>query len=267
MLSNYVKDPVAIALSNEVAQICQPLSQTLASKFCYHRVYYDGAEVMLSNDVKWTEHYYSAGYSMANAQAKAVFKTGFVYNLWKDLSGPDHEIITSVNQFDWHHGITLVFQHPAYYEVIGVGARHDHDQFSSFCLSNIDLLERFVVYFREKAAALIQQAEANKIIFQHPQDWEGIAQIQRFIRQSRHDERTALMEALKLYPCTAMPKHEILTQREQDCVRFLLQGKTSREMGESMFISPRTVETHLNHIKDKFECDSKIALVIKLLAH
>lgn len=55
-----------------------------------------------------------------------------------------------------------------------------------------------------------------------------------------------------------------LSKRELDCVRCLLLGKTMRETGEELFISPRTVETHLDNVKSKLGCHKKTDLMAML---
>ena len=54
---------------------------------------------------------------------------------------------------------------------------------------------------------------------------------------------------------------DVLTAREKEVCRLLALGHTSREIGELLHISARTVETHRKHIMDKLELDSRAALV------
>jgi DNA-binding CsgD family transcriptional regulator len=58
---------------------------------------------------------------------------------------------------------------------------------------------------------------------------------------------------------------EHLSQREIEVLRALLQGKTSREIGKLLFISPRTVEDHIRNIKGKTLADSKSHLIVKCI--
>lgn len=52
-----------------------------------------------------------------------------------------------------------------------------------------------------------------------------------------------------------------LSKREADCLYHLCLGKSAKETGEMLFISPRTVETHLENIKQKTFCKSKLQLM------
>jgi DNA-binding NarL/FixJ family response regulator len=42
-----------------------------------------------------------------------------------------------------------------------------------------------------------------------------------------------------------------LTEREVDVLRLLAEGRTNREIGEALFISPKTVSVHLSSIMRK----------------
>jgi DNA-binding CsgD family transcriptional regulator len=53
---------------------------------------------------------------------------------------------------------------------------------------------------------------------------------------------------------------EALTSAEVAVAQLASDGKTDREIGESLFISPHTVNTHLRHIFDKLGVRSRVAL-------
>jgi len=56
-------------------------------------------------------------------------------------------------------------------------------------------------------------------------------------------------------------KNYDLTPRERDIAAKLLAGKTSGEIGEELFISGRTVETHIYNIFRKCDVSSRIELI------
>ena len=53
---------------------------------------------------------------------------------------------------------------------------------------------------------------------------------------------------------------EALTSMEASVARLAAEGKTNREIAETLFISPHTVNTHLRHIFDKLAIKSRISL-------
>jgi len=52
-----------------------------------------------------------------------------------------------------------------------------------------------------------------------------------------------------------------LTLRESECLFFLLRGKSAKQIGKRLDISPRTVESYIENIKMKFNCKRKCDLI------
>jgi len=48
-----------------------------------------------------------------------------------------------------------------------------------------------------------------------------------------------------------------LSYRELECLQCLLNGLTAKETARILYISNRTVETYLLHIKEKLQCRTK----------
>ena len=55
-----------------------------------------------------------------------------------------------------------------------------------------------------------------------------------------------------------------LTRRELEVVRLVARGMTSRQMGQSLFISPRTVEMHVGSALLKLDCQTRAEAVQRL---
>ncbi len=58
-----------------------------------------------------------------------------------------------------------------------------------------------------------------------------------------------------------------LTPREVDVLRLLTQGRSNREIGEDLFISPRTVNFHVTNLLAKLELDSRAAAAAFAVRH
>jgi len=58
-----------------------------------------------------------------------------------------------------------------------------------------------------------------------------------------------------------------LTKREHDIAKEFLKGKTMQQIGDDLFISPRTVETHLDNMKIKLSVRKKSELLQILATH
>jgi two-component system response regulator NreC len=58
-----------------------------------------------------------------------------------------------------------------------------------------------------------------------------------------------------------------LTARENDVLKLFAEGLTYKEIGNKLFISPRTVETHKNNILNKLELKSVADLIKYAIKH
>jgi RNA polymerase sigma factor (sigma-70 family) len=60
---------------------------------------------------------------------------------------------------------------------------------------------------------------------------------------------------------------EDLSERERDVLQLLALGYTNQEIGKSLYISVRTVDTHRAHILRKLRLGTRAELVLFALAH
>ncbi|MCC5791759.1 MAG: PAS domain-containing protein [Legionellaceae bacterium] len=66
--------------------------------------------------------------------------------------------------------------------------------------------------------------------------------------------------------CAENKQHAALTPRESQCCHLLCQGMTVKKMAQHLQLSPRTVESYMEQIKDKLQVKRKSELISKLLS-
>jgi len=57
----------------------------------------------------------------------------------------------------------------------------------------------------------------------------------------------------------------VLTERQKDCLYYLVQGKTVKQIANILNLSPRTIEHHFDAIKAKYQCTSRSELIMLAL--
>jgi DNA-binding NarL/FixJ family response regulator len=97
---------------------------------------------------------------------------------------------------------------------------------------------------------------------------ELVAKVEAQLERSRriHSEIIRLMQQAKAAP--AAPEAEVarpdplpLTPAEEKVFWEVVQGYTNRQIGDRLFISPRTVQTHLSNILSKLALENRAQLV------
>jgi DNA-binding NarL/FixJ family response regulator len=86
--------------------------------------------------------------------------------------------------------------------------------------------------------------------------------IQGFIERAGAESRPQAA-AMPGAPPDALP----LTRRETEVLRLIAQGMTNREIGETLFISVRTVNTHRTNLMQKLDLHDTAGLVRCAIAH
>ena len=253
---------------DEVKKICQPLQDHFGlSSFVYRKNYLDGTEINISNQPEWVEHFYTHKELIKESvfdKHPDYYKSGFV--LWSQLEG-HQEILARAKSFHIDHGVTIVRKVSDGLELCYFGTRDNNPCIVNNYLNNLDLLERFILYFKSQAADIIQQAERNKlVVIQNKYEIVDIMEKDlQAIRpnMTRHD----FIEATKLkkYHLDGEFKGIVLSIREMEVIRCLLKGMSSKDTGNTIFLSPRTVEDYLSEIRTKFNVSSKSQLIKKLL--
>jgi DNA-binding NarL/FixJ family response regulator len=60
---------------------------------------------------------------------------------------------------------------------------------------------------------------------------------------------------------------ESLTRREREILRLVAEGMTNEEIGKKIFISEKTVKTHLTNIFDKLKVNNRFKAALMIMGH
>lgn len=93
---------------------------------------------------------------------------------------------------------------------------------------------------------------------------ELLAKIDAQLERSRrtHAEIVRLLQQVTTLPAaTPSPAPLPLTPAEEKVFWEVIQGHTNKQIGEHLFVSPRTVQTHLSNILNKLQLENRSQLV------
>jgi DNA-binding CsgD family transcriptional regulator len=258
---------IALNSSNEMEQICLPLKPFDLNHIVYVKVFKDGSHINLCNHSEWTKYFYEQScYKVALFEGgPELYESGQI--LWHTLA--DQNIFRDArNYFKIDHGITIISKQKDTCDFFYIGSTSNKPQLINFYLNHFDILERFMLYFKERARPLIEKATKHKIRLYRsdPNLKTELANIY-YQPSLSSDLQKQFLKNTKVrhyqldtkYPCT-------ISQRELDCLVHLFQGKSAAEAGNDLFISRRTVEKHIENLKKKLDCQKRSDILKKLVA-
>jgi DNA-binding CsgD family transcriptional regulator len=151
------------------------------------------------------------------------------------------------NEFNLDNGLILIRNYNDYCEFIYFLSDPLNYKVNNSYFNNINYFEKFVDYFKSKTNRLIMEYEKNKIIF--PLDFPDY-----ILNKHALENETTIKELM-----------EIFTEREKQCMKYLLKGFTYKMIARDIGISYRTVEKHFENIRLKFHAKNHSDLLVKIL--
>ncbi len=243
-----------LEVSTEIRRICQPLFDKLnLAYFNYSRIYPDGSFLGLMSSQEYAQMLIKNLYraKILSPKPRANIKPETVISLWSQRAEP--WVIKTMSELGIYHPIMLSEVRSDFTENFVFASKHNRAITIENYFNNLLVLQRFQDYFRSIADKLIAKAEqpANRIFLaekHHPFDLED------FIEPFNPDAK----DTIELHIGT---QNIHLTAKQKECLDYLAKGLSAKEIALRMHISPRTVESHLEHIKMKLNVNFKSELL------
>lgn len=265
------KHPLLV-LSTEFAELCKPLEMFHIHHFTYQKQFNDGTRISLSNKTQWVEDYYNMKlYESSLFEEKpSSYKPAF--NIWTE----EYDIpVYTHGRTNYNTGpcISITEPHHDGCEHYLFSTSPDRPEAVHYLANNMDILYHFILYLKDRGEKVFKKAQdkSNRIVVQKSfiAPSESLMTNQDFHqRMQMHKKQFFNKTPIRRFTFEAGDSQGIrLTQREISCVIHLLQNKTAQETAELMNLSRRTVESYLDNIKVKLDCDTKVDLLNKLKAN
>jgi len=253
-----------------INEICNPLKKFGITIFTYLKKFKDGSHINLSSNGRWVEDYYTLNLYQSSLFEKhpKFYQSGF--SLWPCFSNLE-VFIHGRDYFDSHYGITAIKQQDDGCEFYFFSGSAKTPWLIDFYLNNLDILERFIIYFKTKANKILELAKKSTIILPtHTENNKLTSEETKLydFYNKLDDLRKEFTTETKLtrYRITnGTLKNVVLSNRELDCLTGLFLGKTAKEIAAQLLISKRTAEKHIANIKNKCGCSHRSQLVEQFL--
>ena len=248
--------------------LSRPLLEYTDISFVNYSVSYrDNTRKTISTRPDWILHFHEKQY-----YNKAI---PFFYPVWsaKEVEPPikiqqQCFYLRNVNGYTEHHPIladardnfnidypfSILLEQSGQREIFTFGTTKGNANIMNFYHNSSDVLKRFIFYFKDKGDNLIKNARTFKVP-----------------HITRRNVASDDLEQLKGKLYNSMPvrnisvevgKHSVILKRNESlCLIEMMKGKTFKQIGETLNISTRTVESRISKVKRKLQVDSKHPLI------
>lgn len=247
-------------------EICEPLNLLGISNFVYMKITKDRKYFRIGTHEKYTDLFFGLNlYDGDNLYRRLATDDSFKKpsQLQSSLWSPSTQHSGGALRLSagmWN-GITFVRNTPDYVEGWAFGGTPEDTQLPNFYVNNMDLLSKFVNYFKFLGQDIIDLSDRNKtidILFHEPTSPSIFTDLDS-------DKIMAFNAKILAKKYQVIGNHQDfnLTQKEIECLIHKSQGLTAKEIGRLWSISPRTVESHIKNIKTKSGLDNIHQVIYK----
>jgi len=223
--------------------------------FFYYKISDSGCFSVLTSNIAWGEFFGAEKNYLIDPYLRhpKFFQSGVVLLHNKD----EDSVLRMINSQKFNRLISLFISNRTAdgLETFGFASNSFDDNQVSLLLSELPLLRMFFKKFREENRAIFRAVDENQIDLAKligPSFYENGLK-----SASPSSARDRLLQDLGMLDPSS------LTSREVGVVKLLLQGLSASKIALQVHLSKRTVEHHIERIKEKLGCDSKAELIQK----
>jgi len=252
----------SITSTEAISKIIKLLSDAFKVKhFRYLKLYTDGSRLLLSNDPDCIRFMYEEGrYKQMwfDGEQPELLREGWhSWDALKNINTDKSALEKEINHlFNLYHGMCFIKRGQSFFEI------YTFDTSTPEIYSaDKHLLQHFILYFKEQGKKIIAAAEHEKIeILLKKPLFEGN-------NYTHFDELSDFMKNTQLSRYYLGGKYDdrYLTQKQMQCVYWLVQGKTFQQIGTLVGIQPKTVDHYIQAAKKKLNCRNGIQLAKAIL--
>ena len=237
---------------NQLKKLCSPLSDLLGiTIFSHFFIESDGKFGTLTNQPDFLDYYFKTDQHLINPYLSHphLFRSG--YDITPGATYHPDFMKLMEEKFSIHRMFIIAQQKGDRLEC-SLFANRDQNftEFFSLLIPKISLLQTFVSYFRRGAKNLMHALYQDNFNLKEEKRDEFFEPKQNLPLLNNNTTMNKFLKSISP-----------LTFQEKRCLELFKQGNSSQSTAAILGISPRTVETHFEHIKEKLGCTSKWELL------
>ena len=269
-LVEIIKCHPCILYADDMQEICKPLRSLNITYFGHGRINEKGQSTGLSSDPGYLTYYLENKLFNLDLSATAAISK-LNYLIWDDVpNSASLQIYYNANTtFCIHHIFTIIEVNQGITDAYHFATNIKNRAMNSFYIENLNLLKQFIRYYQDKMLLNDTLNRAHKIIV--PAKLRDITKNKLLLADISLPKEAfeKFKHELHYYDQNIYPERKkmALSRREEQCAYYMVQGYTAKEIADILNISSRTVEVHLDRLKEYFCVKNRVQLAVSLTQH
>lgn len=240
-----------------VEKLCEPLFNSFGiTHFGCIRILENGQMLRITNNKKWTKDFFQHEfyndidlYGMKDASLNDPF-----YVLLNGAPNSQH-LSMLCSEFNIWNFMLIYERFETYRDLWFFGTERSNYQIINFYVNNLNVLQHFILHFKHKAAHLFDITDSSKLISTKIRplstEYKEKKDIHDFLDKISYNKHALGGNFCGKY----------LSKREAECLFYFSQGRSMKEIANHIGLTPKTIETYVNNIKNKIGCHTKGELI------
>lgn len=215
-----------------IEQLMQPIQSQADVRFLGHaRMFENRDRFQICSHKVWSVDFYTRELYRYGLYEKPIHELPSGFNMWDHLPYAPPEIYVHTRKtFGIAHGLTIVKNHGEYVDSFVFATTPGNNQINNFYLNQKERFESFVENFSCKLAKTLEDLKSHT--FSIPSNIQ-----------------------FRANPIS------LLSPRQKECAILLTQGSKTKEIAQKLSLSPRTVEYHIDAVREKFQAKNRPELI------
>lgn len=217
--------------------------------FWYYKITYSGHYSYMGTHAAWSEFCYSNNMTLlfpCLAQPDEL-QPGIILMKASSSEAFKNVLDTAWSKFGINFNLNIQSRIPEGIEAYGFATQYNGLLAEQRLLKELPLLNYFTKVCRRKYGKLFELLDET--------------QVELFKQSKPRSSRRDNFDRHEFFEKMGNPQLLSLTSREKDVIKYLAHGFPASYIAEQLFLSQRTIETHVTSIKQKLNCDSKVELI------
>jgi DNA-binding CsgD family transcriptional regulator len=225
--------------------------QLNATFFSHVRVSHHGMFKVLMSETSLSKHYVDQRLPIRFSYGKGIrLHSGcYLLNGLCSIATPE-QLDLNREIFNFDHFIYLVDKQETWDDLFILATTPENNAFENLVLNNLDFIKHGLHYYKYKTRKIFTQAPGVL----YPSHY--FMQQEALLCNKLHFDTDRLQKILVSIKGVEI----VISRQEYRCLGFFTKNLTVKEIAQEMNLSPRTVETYLNNLKNKLRCQNSLEL-------